>query len=383
MRIGINLLSLTSYQGTETYAENIIRSLLDTKMLDMELVIFGTTRLPQGLRFKKTDGIHTVMVDIPFWGKGFLAFYQQTVLPFLLWKNKKNILFAPSPTAPLFLHSKVVTIHDCAYDHFPEFDSKFSRIYFWLMYQGAKYFSRKIITVSEFSKRELCTLYKIPGEKIHVIYEALPLLPNPTIDVLPAVLQKFAIRNAYFFYIGNTRPRKNLDRLLLAFKEFLQQTNESYQLVVAGKIDTRFLNLKTMIEETGLGGKVILTDFVTQEEKVLLYKGAMALVFPSLYEGFGLPVLEAQSLGIPVLTSNTSSLPEIAGEGAIYVDPYSIEDIAKGMKRLTVDKELRTKLIQAGFENVKRFSWAKAAWQLQEIFLTVAKNKKASSKVPK
>ena len=138
-----------------------------------------------------------------------------------------------------------------------------------------------------------------------------------------------------------------------------------------------------MIEETGLGGKVILTDFVTQEEKVLLYKGAMALVFPSLYEGFGLPVLEAQSLGIPVLTSNTSSLPEIAGEGAIYVDPYSIEDIAKGMKRLTVDKELRTKLIQAGFENVKRFSWAKAAWQLQEIFLTVAKNKKASSKVPK
>ncbi len=150
----------------------------------------------------------------------------------------------------------------------------------------------------------------------------------------------------------------------------MEESKVDWLLVIAGRKDKRFLNLETAIKEAGIESSVILTDFISQEEKVALYKRAVALTFPSYYEGFGLPVLEAQSLGVPVLNSNVSSLPEVGGSGALYVDPRSPEDIAAGMKKMAYDRALREKLIAAGYENVKRFSWDKAAEKLISIFKT-------------
>jgi len=257
-------------------------------------------------------------------------------------------------------------IHDCAYDRFKEFENALSKIYFRAMFYGAKYFSKKIVTVSNFSKKELIKLYKIQPNKIAVIYEGVPELPKVDDKSLQDTLNKFNINRPYFLYIGNWRPRKNLPGLIGAFKLFKEKGSD-YLLVIGGRKDKRFLDLEKEIKNNQLEGKVILTDTLSQEEVAALYKGAKALTFPSFYEGFGLPVLEAQSLGIPVLTSNTSALPEVAGDSVLYVNPYEVEEIAKGMEKIALDEKLRENLIQKGYENIKRFSWQKAARQLLNL----------------
>jgi len=230
------------------------------------------------------------------------------------------------------------------------------------MYIAAKYFARKIITISEFSKRELIDVYKIKPSKIAVVLEGPPALPKVTITAVDEVKQDFNIHGKYFFYVGNSRPRKNLKRLIEAFGAF-QKENSSYKLIIAGKIDNRFEDIDGIIAKFQLADSVVRTGFVTDEQKVALLKGAVALVFPSLYEGFGLPVLEAQTLGVPVITSHTSSLPEVGGNSVYYVDPYSEKSITEALSVLVADKELCSRLVEKGFENIKSFSWKQTAFQ--------------------
>lgn len=368
MRIAINLIPFSSWQGTEVFAKNIILELLQIAK-DTEIFVLASETLPNLLTFPNVK----ILVIKGLKYKYLKALYQQTFIYLLLKKHKIDLLFSPSPAAPFFYKNKIVVIHDCAYDRFKEFDNIFSKIYFRLMYYGAKYFSKKIITSSNFSKRELANLYKIKENKIKVIYGATPFLPKINEKFIEETLNKFEITRPYFIYVGNWRPRKNLPGLIKAFKLFIEK-NKNFKLVLAGKKDKRFLDLEKIIKDMNLSNNVIITGFITEEEKVALYKGSAALTFPSFYEGFGLPVLEAQSLGVPVLTSNTSSLPEVAGEGALYVDPYNIEEIVKGMERIAFDENLRKDLIQKGYENIKRFSWEKAAKELLEVFKEVYEN---------
>jgi len=365
MRIGINFLAYKEVTGWVVYIQNLLRNLIQLSEKD-EFFLFGSEDLPLDLRFNKVKSINLVMVrgSVRKYAK---AFYQQFNIYPLLKKYKIDLLFSPSPAAPFFYKNKVVVIHDCAYDRFREFENLLSKMYFRTMFYGAKYFSKKIVTVSEFSKKELIELYKIPPNKIEVIYEGVPESPEVNEDFIKKTLAKFRIDKPYFLYIGNWRPRKNLPGLIKAFKLF-REKGFDYLLVIGGRKDKRFLDLEKEIRENKLEGKVILTDTLSREEVAALYKKAKALTFPSYYEGFGLPVLEAESLGVPVLTSNTSSLPEVAGDSVLYVDPYSVEDIARGLEKIALDEELRKNLIQKGYENIKRFSWQKAAQQLLEIF---------------
>jgi len=368
MKVAINLIPFSSWQGTEVFAKNIIIEFLQIAE-NMEIFILAPENLPDLLTFPnvKILRIKGLKYKYP------KALYQQTFIYFLLKKYKVDLFFSPSPTAPLFYKNKIVVIHDCAYDRFKEFDNIFSKIYFKLMYYGAKYFSKKIITSSNFSKKELTNLYKIKENKIKVIYGATPFLPEIGEEFIEETLNKFKITKPYFIYVGNWRPRKNLPGLLNAFKLFIEK-NKNFKLVLAGKKDKRFLDLEKIIKDMNLSNNVIITGFITEEEKSALYKGSTALTFPSFYEGFGLPVLEAQSLGIPVLTSNTSSLPEVAGGSALSVDPYNVKEIAKGMEKIAFDEDLRKDLIQRGYKNIKRFSWSKAAKELLEVFKEVYEN---------
>jgi glycosyltransferase involved in cell wall biosynthesis len=340
MRIGINLIPFSTVQGIEIFSKNIISESLKLKK-DEEFFILGSENMPELLMFPKVKLIKIKGLK----GKYGKALYQQTLIYSLLKKYKIDLLFSPSPAAPFFYKNKVVVIHDCAYVRFKEFENLLSKIYFRAMFYGAKYFSKKIITVSNFSKKELIELYRIDSEKIEVIYEGVPELPEVNEEFIQKTLTKFKIDKPYFLYIGNWRPRKNLPGLIKAFK-LLRERGFDYLLVIGGRKDKRFLDLEKEIKNNRLEGKVILTDTLSREEVSALYRKAIALTFPSFYEGFGLPVLEAQSLGVPVLTSNTSSLPEIAGEGALYVDPYNVEEIAKGMERIAFNENLRRELIK-------------------------------------
>ena len=363
MKIGINLIPFSTVQGIEVFSKNIISNLINCGKNE-EFFILAGEDLPDLLHFPMARIFRIKSLK----NKYIKAIYQQFNIYSLFKKNKIELLFSPSPAAPFFYRNKVVVIHDCAYDRFPEFANLASKIYFKTAFYGAKYFSKKIITVSNFSKQELVKLYKIKPDKIKVIYEGLPELPEVEEDFIKKTLHKFNINKPYFFYIGNSRPRKNLPGLIKAFKLFREHSQLDYLLVMGGKADRRFLNLEKEIRENQLEGKVILTDTLTREEITALYKKTKALVFPSFYEGFGLPILEAQSLGAPVLTSNTSSLPEVGGDSVLYVNPYSIQEMSQGMGKLAQNENLRQDLIKKGFDNIKRFSWEKSSQQLLNLF---------------
>jgi len=367
MKIAINLIPFSSVQGIEIYSQNIIKCFL--KLSNDDFFIFTSNDLPKILNFNK---LNTIRVNLK--QKYKKALWQQFNIYSFIKKYKIDLLLSPSPSAPFFCKNKIVIIHDCAYDRFQEFDNFLSKFYFRIMYYGAKYFSKKIITPSIFSKNELINFYGINPDKIEVIYEAVPELPVVGENFFIEKLEKFKINKLYFLYIGNTRPRKNIVGLIKAFKLFLNKSGQDYLLVIAGRIEKRFLNLEKEIKKAELEDRVILTDFVTQEEKTLLYKKSTALCFPSFYEGFGLPILEAQSLGVPVLTSNTASMPEVAGKGALYVNPYDINDIAEGMVKLIENNDLRHELIRKGFENIKRFSWEESVRKILKIFYENSSN---------
>jgi len=366
MKIGINFLSFRSYQGTETFAKHLMLELLSSAP-EMEYIVYTTPYIPEEMQIA-VKGAKVVYSHLNPGHNLIMGIYQQLVLPLKLLKKGIDIFYSPFPSIPVLLLSmdKVLTIHDCAYDRFPEFRSNISRLYLKLMYYTAKYTCKVIITVSQFSKKELVTLYKINPEKIKVVYPGVPELPDVNETFIENTKRLFNIDTGYFLYIGNTRPRKNIEGLLKAFHIFTRSHN-NIKLVLAGKLDESFIDITKIITTLNLKDMVIRTDFVTEKQKAALYKGAIGLVFPSYYEGFGLPVLEAQSLGVPVLTSNTSSLPEISGNGAILVDPYNIQHIADGMKAL-LDKPFREKLIEHGYKNIKRFSWKTSALMLAQIF---------------
>ena len=364
MKTGINFISFRSYQGTEIFARHLISGLIGQDK-EGTYVIYCSPSLPDQLRITARNAmVKTVRLDPE--KTVTMGLYQQIVLPLKLMASGISRFYSPLPSVPLFYPGKkVMTIHDCAYDRFAEYKSTRSRLYIRLMYHAGKHLCDTIVTVSEFSKQELITLYRIKPEKIKVIYNSVPELPDTDSQFILQTQQSFHIRGDYFMYIGNTRPRKNIPGLLKAFSSFCRNHTGMY-LVLAGRIDTSFIDVEEEARSLGIGNRVIQTGFITDRQKAALYRGATALVFPSFYEGFGLPVIEAQSLGTPVLTSDTSSLPEIAGEGALFVDPLDTAAIEHGMEQL-MDPATREVLREKGLRNVRRFSWEQSAARLMQI----------------
>lgn len=368
MKIGINFISFRSYQGTEIFARNLISELI-TMDRQGTYVIFCSAHLPEQMRLKANNISLEVVHANP--NKTIsIGLYQQLFLPLKLMLKGITTFYAPLPSVPLlYPGKKVMTIHDCAYDRFAEYKSTLSRLYIKSMYLTGKYFCDAIVTDSNFAKEELISLHHIKPDKITVIYPGIPDLPQPSDAFITETKRRFNITMRYFLYIGITRPRKNIPGLLKAFKRFAQNHTD-VQLVLAGSIDTSFIDVTKEITSLGIEKGVIQTGFVSDEQKAALYRDALALVFPSYYEGFGIPVIEAQSMGLPVLTSNTSSLPEVAGTGALYVDPHDTDAIANGMEKL-LNAQLRQELIRHGYENSKRFSWKIAANQLDQLLKTL------------
>ena len=246
MKIAINLIPFCSVQGVEIFAQNIITNLL--KIGKDNFLILMTEDSPDIFNFPEANIIRIKGLK----GKIKKALWQQLKMPAWLKINKIDFLFCPSVQAPIFWKNKIVTIHDCAYDRFPEFDNLFSKVYFKMLFWGAKYFTKKIITVSNFSKKELIDIYKIKPEKIDVTYEGVPILPLSDTPIEKNILEKFKINKPYFLFIGNSRPRKNIVGLINAFNLFLKNTGKDYLLVIAGKIDKRFMDLEKEIGGTGL-----------------------------------------------------------------------------------------------------------------------------------
>ncbi|KKR48954.1 MAG: glycosyl transferase, group 1 [Candidatus Magasanikbacteria bacterium GW2011_GWC2_40_17] len=279
-----------------------------------------------------------------------------------------DLMHFPHWNIPFFYRRPfVITIHDLILLKFPSRRaSTLGPLKYWiknlayrLILKHAIRSSKKIFAPSNFVKEDILNNFKVPAKKIIITHEGLTVLPPPNPDTAAAILQKFSLQKPYFLYVGVSYPHKNLEKLILGFKKFQEQEKKS-QLVLVGKKNYFYEKLEKFSEQNKVPN-VIFTDFVTNDELATLYQNAKAYVFPSLCEGFGLPPLEAMSFNLPIASSNTSCLPEILGNAALYFNPVSSADITEALKRLTTDEKLRQKLISAGQERIKFFSWQNCA----------------------
>jgi glycosyltransferase involved in cell wall biosynthesis len=282
-----------------------------------------------------------------------------------LHRRPPNVFFTPAHVIPLsYFGPSVATVHDLGYHHFPEAHPRQQLIYLrWSTRHNGRR-ARRVIADSEATKQDLIQLDGIPAKKIDVVYPGVDPALQPVTDeeVLTAVLRKYNITPPYLLTLSTLQPRKNLVRLVQAYAA----SGLPYQLVLAGKpgwlsqpiLDT-ISNLQSPVSD-----KIVLTGFIDENDKAALLSGATAVLYPSLYEGFGFPVLEAQACGTAVLTANSSSLLEVAGDAALLVDPLDTTAISQGMQTLVNDEPLRQTLVQKGYENVKRFDWEETAVQV-------------------
>lgn len=284
------------------------------------------------------------------------------------------VLLAPDTKFPLWLpHTcrPIPIVTDLALYHMPE-AYQWSRVLLWrIQYKFLQKRVKHWIAISQYTKEDMIHLLKIPPNNIDVVYCAAPPNIKRCDDVITAqsVRQKHQLPERYLLFVGNHNPRKNLSRLLEAFELFKEQTALSHNLVVVGEKGWK-VDIASEAKRMNHSDDVVFLGYVADEEMAAVYSMADLFVFTTLFEGFGIPVVEAQQCGVPVLTSNVSSLPEIAGEGALYVDPYKPEEICRGIRRVLEDGVLAQHLVQKGFDNARRFSWETSAEALEQIIRT-------------
>jgi glycosyltransferase involved in cell wall biosynthesis len=362
MLIGIDASRTTADRrtGTETYSLYLIRELLALGRGHRFRLYFRQAPSPD--LFPQSEDRRVIP---------FPRLWTHLRLSWEMLSEPPDLLLVPSHVLPL-VHPRlsVVTVHDLGYHYFPEAHTLSQNVYLrWSTRHNARTATR-VLADSEATRRDLLEFYGIPGEKVAVVYPGRDeeLAPVTDAAALAAIRARYGLGDAYLLYVGTLHPRKNLVRLIQAFAGLLrtlaaagQSPVSGLQLVLAGQKGWLYDEIWHQVDRLGLEHRVILTGYVPDADLPALLSGALAFVFPSLYEGFGLPVLEAMACATPVVCSSVSSLPEVVGEAALQVDPLDVEAWTGALHRIVTDAGLRRALIEQGFEQMRRFSWRRCA----------------------
>ncbi|MBI2439127.1 MAG: glycosyltransferase family 4 protein [Candidatus Moranbacteria bacterium] len=340
--------------GIEEYAYQVIRHLRFQLPEDVCVVLYirsdqdVTFDLPKQWRVKK------------MWAP---RLWTQARLSLEMFFHRPDILFVPAHTVPIIHPQKtIVTIHGLEYEFCKEAYSLWERWYMRLSIWFSCRAAEMVVCVSENTKQDVMRLYNVAEKKIQVIHEGFEehgiMNQSGTLSTdIP-----------YFLFIGRLEERKNIVRVIEAFETLKERYRIPQKLLLVGKPGYGYERIKKKITESKYQDMIVEKGYVSEEEKWNLLKNADIFLFPTLYEGFGIPVLEAQSMRIPVVTSKVSSLPEISGEGAILVDPGDVESIVEGTHRLFSDQGIRDDIIEKGVDNVHRFGWKRCARDLAVFF---------------
>lgn len=347
---------LSQRTGIEEYSFQVIKEL--TAKLGNQLVILYVRPEQAGasLGFPLPENWRLKPIKLPY-------FWTQIGLSLEMFFHPVDILFVPGHVAPL-IHPKktIVTVHGLEYEILPWAYSFWERLYMRLSIQKSCSWANKIVVVSENTKKDLMALYKIPMGKIEVIYEGV-------MNSFKSSGFNSKINQKYLLFIGRLEERKNIIGILRAFEILKEHYKIPHQLILAGKFGYGEEKIKNEIKNINFHSDIILPGFVSEEEKRELLKNADVFLFPTFYEGFGLPILEAQSVGTPVVASDNSSISEVAGGAAILVDPANAEQIADATYKILKEENFRESLIAKGLENVKKFSWEKCAEEISRVLL--------------
>jgi len=296
--------------------------------------------------------------------------WEQVRLPMLAKRDRLDLLHSPGFSPPRLRHCKVVTtVHDLIGMLFPHNLASVSRFYWsrWLPYAVKS--SDRIIANSQNTKNDIVRLLKVNPGRIKVIYLGIDEHFRPSGDSeKERIKKKYNLPQRYILYVGTIEPRKNLGTLVLAFDKARRKAAHPHKLVIAGAKGWSYESLLSLVKRTNLDEDVIFIGYVDDEDRPALYSGADLFIFPSLYEGFGLPVLEAMACGVPVITSNVSSIPEVAGDAGILFEPNSVDELALAIERVLGDDGLKEELKQKGLARAKDFSLEKMAKETIEVY---------------
>ncbi len=322
---------------------------------------------------------------------------EQVRMPWLIAKEKLDLMHYPHFNVPLFSPVRfIVTIHDLILTKFPTMRATtlgpvlylLKNLFYRIIIRHAIKGAEKVIAVTEYTKKDIMEQFGTRADHLEMIYEGVATLSGKAdrhfSSTLKAeeILSDYCILEPYLLYVGNAYPHKNLETLIRVFKRF-HENRRDLKLVLVGKDDYFYSRLKEYAEQEGLWSRdprraaslpVIFPGYVPDKELNVLFSRAAAYVFPSKYEGFGLPPLEAMSRNCPVVSSNATCLPEVLGEAALYFDPYDDEDILEKLELILTDEALRKALCAKGFEQIKLFSWEKAGEAVTRLYSRILSN---------
>lgn len=292
-----------------------------------------------------------------------------------LFKENADIYHFFDYIVPPRIQGKVITtVHDMTYELYPGTmqQKTFNRIKSGIEYSVNR--ADKIVTISESTKKDIIKILNVPSSKIDIVPPGVNFSIfnyNYSEEQINRVKNKYNLPNKYILYMGTLEPRKNIESIVEAFNLFKKESDfssKNIKLVIAGKKGWMYDSVFFKVKKLSLENEVLFTDYVDEKDKPIIYKLASLFVFPSLYEGFGIPILEAMAASVPVITSNVSSLPEVAGNAAILVSPKDVVAIAEGMNKILTDINIKKELINKGNLQSKRFSWDDSAKKLYEIY---------------
>ena len=370
MKIAIDARKWRDY-GIGTYVRNLVRRLAH---LDRETTYFLFCNPADQATLRDLAENFVPVVDS---SRGYRV-QEHVTIPHKVRKLGADLLHSPHYVLPLLCRRRaIVTIHDCIHLLFPEYlpNQVVAPRYAKAMMASAIRRSDLVLTVSEASRRDILDFYPWASpDKVEVVPNAIDdaILEDPGEEEMERVRERYQIRGRFVLYVGNIKPHKNLERLIAAFGRLKERPgHEDVKLLIIGDEINKYAGLRRSVEAAGVRQDVRFFGFVPVRTLSALYRLASAFAFPSLYEGFGLPPLEAMACGTPVVTSRLSSLPEVVGDAALLVDPYSVEEIADGLERVLGDDVLRADLMARGRERVSQFSWDRSVRKVHAHYMKV------------
>jgi glycosyltransferase involved in cell wall biosynthesis len=358
--------------GIGTYIRNLLRQLARIDPFTEYVLLSREADL--GVAAQLGPNFRSVLEPSPNY-----SVREQFHVPWVVRRERPDVYHAPHYVLPVGVMSRsVVTIHDCIHLMFPQYlpnriASAYARTAMW----AAARQSDRILTVSEASKRDILHFFNVRPEKIVVVHNAIDdhFWVTPSEEQVARVRERYQLDHRFILYVGNIKPHKNLVRLIEAFNALRTGELQDVKLLIIGDEISKLPALRRAVHHYKLHKHVRFLGYLPDETLVILYRLAAVFVFPSLYEGFGLPPLEAMASGTPVVTSNLSSLPEVAGGAAELVDPYDVDSIVHGMRRVLCDPALAAEMSRKGLARAREFSWEQSVSKTREVYDAVGERR--------
>lgn len=373
MKIAVNarILQAGNLEGVGWYIYELCRRWVQNHPSDDFIMIYDRPQEAYPI-----TGHNVTSVVIAPQARHFFSFWYwfDVQIPKVLRKYGVELFFSPDNFLSLRTSvPTVLTTHDIAHFHYPQQVAWMHRPYYQIFIPHFLKKAQHIISVSEHGKLDLVTHYQVPPAKISVVPNGTRSIFQPLSEVEKSqVKAEFSQGQEYFFFLGAIHPRKNMLGLLRAYEQFREKSEAPVKLIIAGKLAWQVAEIKKLHTASAYRDDILFLGYVPEEIAAQLMAAALALTYLSFFEGFGLPVLEALCTDTPVITSNTSSLPEVAGDAALLVDPHDTEAIANAMLRIWQEPELRKDLIEKGQKQRQQFSWDEAATAIYQVFKKLA-----------